>query len=388
MRVLWVVSAWPLTAIGRPYAGIFYKRQADALRRLGAEVEIVLPLPLRLGVLRNFRAAKKAGLTPVPYIAFPQSTRMGLHHIGLITPFQRILDDRKPDLVHIHKIYPFATAVLTARSTSKPPVVATLHGSDIRRSPKISRLLRSRIVEAARSVDSLIAVGRDLGAVAETTTGRAPDIIPLGIEFLDEPDRASKEPLTEHAGKQSPLRVIFVGNLLEAKGVPIVLRVAEALDPREVQVTVVGSGPLGDACKRHQSVRYLGGVPNEVARELMRQSDLLLLPSESEGLPTVILEAGAEGLAVAAADIDGCRELLADGRGILINSFTSEEWANTIRQFAARRRHLRRMGRELQKFVREHYERDACTRLLLQKYRCLLERERQEQSNSFAPCDS
>jgi glycosyltransferase involved in cell wall biosynthesis len=67
----------------------------------------------------------------------------------------------------------------------------------------------------------------------------------------------------------------------------------------------------------HDIVEFVG-ARNDVAAQL-HQLDLFVLPSLWEGLPYALLEAMAAGLPVVATDVDGVREIIADGReGIIV----------------------------------------------------------------------
>jgi len=66
-------------------------------------------------------------------------------------------------------------------------------------------------------------------------------------------------------------------------------------------------------------VRLLGNMSSGEVADRLQESDVLLLPSLDEGLPTVILEAMASGLAVVATDCGGVREALSDGvEGLIV----------------------------------------------------------------------
>src|SRR5207253_6957413 len=65
-------------------------------------------------------------------------------------------------------------------------------------------------------------------------------------------------------------------------------------------------------------VRLLGDVPHQRVRELLTASDLLLLPSEREGIALTLYEALATGVVPVAADVGGQRELVTPECGVLV----------------------------------------------------------------------
>jgi len=119
-------------------------------------------------------------------------------------------------------------------------------------------------------------------------------ILPVGVDtkrFLPPGERRSGIPT-----------VLFAGTVIERKGVHLVADVARAVP--EAQFLVVGEARHGfDEVVRRRiqelgltNVQMLG--PQSQARivELMRKSDIFLLPSHLEGIPKVTLEAAATGL--------------------------------------------------------------------------------------------
>lgn len=123
--------------------------------------------------------------------------------------------------------------------------------------------------------------------------------------------------------------VLFVGRLVEKKGVDDLLN-AVALLPEGTQLTVVGTGPLEnyltDLAKALAiNCKFTGSVTNQEVRKLMRSAEVVCVPSrvgrdgDVEGLPTVILEAGAEGTPVVATSHGGNAEAIVDGvTGLLV----------------------------------------------------------------------
>ncbi|HEX8869882.1 MAG TPA: glycosyltransferase family 4 protein, partial [Lentzea sp.] len=106
----------------------------------------------------------------------------------------------------------------------------------------------------------------------------------------------------------SPVRrLLFVGLLVERKGLPILL---EALPP-DATLTVVGDGPLRAHCEELAQglpVEFLGfrtDVP-----ELLRKHDALVVPSTMEQQPLVVAEAMAAGKPVVATDTGGVADML------------------------------------------------------------------------------
>lgn len=118
-----------------------------------------------------------------------------------------------------------------------------------------------------------------------------------------------------------PLRVVSVGRLEPAKGAIEAIRLVDSLpDPSAVELTICGGGSIAarvdrEARASRTRVVLTGAIPHEQVQAHLRDADVLVLLSDSEGFPTVLLEAGAAGCAVLTHPVGGTAEVLAGGGG-------------------------------------------------------------------------
>lgn len=166
--------------------------------------------------------------------------------------------------------------------------------------------------------------------------------------------------------------VLFVGHLLRAKGVhELAEAILELGDP--LVGVFVGGGPeagYGAASSgRDTLVRYTGERPHDEVVRFMSAADVLVLPSYSEGLPTVLVEAGSIGLPVIASAVGGIPELLGDDRGTLISHPSAEAIVAALRVFVADRHGAEAAARRLRMHVLEAYDVDTNAVRLLEIYR-------------------
>lgn len=133
-------------------------------------------------------------------------------------------------------------------------------------------------------------------------------------------------------------RLLFVGRLVETKGVSEALRAVTLLRSRglDARLTIAGDGPLRRSIETEvgdppadSAVYVRGYVPHDKLPSLFRQADFLVLPSASEGLPNVVMEAMSSGIPVVASDMPSTRMLLGEGRGTLCSP-QAEEIADAI----------------------------------------------------------
>jgi glycosyltransferase involved in cell wall biosynthesis len=123
----------------------------------------------------------------------------------------------------------------------------------------------------------------------------------------------------------SPFRLLFLGNLLERKGVSDLLHALAlpSVQSRKVLLTMAGGGPVDAYRTKAESlgiadrVIFTGWVDQEEARRLLIGADALVLPAYDEGLPLVILEAMASGVPVICTPVGAIPEVFEDGKTAL-----------------------------------------------------------------------
>jgi len=114
-------------------------------------------------------------------------------------------------------------------------------------------------------------------------------------------------------------RLLFVGRLTVQKNLPLLFHALDGISDG-FETTLVGEGELQDELKATvndlhlQNVRFYGRADGAELRELYRNADVFVLPSEREGMPLVLLEALAMGLPVVTTDIPGNREIILHGQ--------------------------------------------------------------------------
>ena len=118
------------------------------------------------------------------------------------------------------------------------------------------------------------------------------------------------------------VKILYLGRYERRKGIEELNKAIRQLEAAEkgpaLQFNFVGPIPKGKQLRNRQ-VSYHGEIRNkQKLQELIRQNDILICPSWSEGMPNVILEAMANGLAVIATDVGANNVLVNASTGWLI----------------------------------------------------------------------
>jgi glycosyltransferase involved in cell wall biosynthesis len=337
MRILFITTSFPSRADDA--RGIFVKRLATALVRTGVEVTVLAPgargAPAAESVdgVRVIRqtywvprwqslAEGLAGIVPNlqarPWLAAQVPALVGA------LALRAVREARSCDLVHAHWIYPGGVAAAIAARVARRPLVVTGHGGDVNLAEQV-RALRGVSRMVCRAADTCVGVSEAV-TCAFRRLGVPPDraaFIPLGVETPDNTTDVScgGSAALDRFRSSAGLRVVYLGSLIPRKSVPTLLAAHRRVEcaGHTISTAIVGDGP--DEARVAAAVREIGGssimlagsVPPAQIGAWLAAAHVLVLPSLSEGRPTVVIEAMAHGVPVVATDIPGTRELVRAG---------------------------------------------------------------------------
>ncbi len=166
-------------------------------------------------------------------------------------------------------------------------------------------------------------------------------VIPFFSSALTEEQmrRAGKAAAT-HSTKN--LRnILFVGRLSRAKNVDVLLAALSHLRARNIAfaAAIAGEGPesgnlrkLSMALGLSDCLEFTGGVSSDRVTELLENSGILVLASETEGWPKAIVEAMAFGLLVIGSNVGLVPEILGSGRGLTVLPRDVEALTSALQQ--------------------------------------------------------
>jgi glycosyltransferase involved in cell wall biosynthesis len=236
----------------------------------------------------------------------------------------------RPRLVHAHFGRGGALALPIARAL-RIPLVVTFHGADATKETHYRRrlvphLYGRRLAALQREAALFVCVSefvRDR-LLARGFPAEKLEVIHQGVDSA-----AAAAP--DDTGAPGDPAIVFVGRFVEKKGIAHLIEAMRLLAGRgsPAQLVLIGDGPLAgalrEAARGLDRVSFPGWLPNAEVRRRMRGAAAVCVPSitardgDSEGLPSVILEAMAEGAPVVASDHAGIAEAVAHNRtGLLV----------------------------------------------------------------------
>jgi len=196
-------------------------------------------------------------------------------------------------------------------------------------------------------------------------------------EFRPSPDTGQTNPRQRLGISLNALVVTCVANLRPPKGHFYLIEAISQTQWKQLnlKLLLVGDGPLREdleafARKYHisEAIAFLGAVDRRTVLDVLRITDIFVLPSLNEGLPTAVLEAMAAGCPVVATAVGGMPELVVHNEtGLLIPPRDPVALAKALPLLAENEETRKRMGTASKKRVQQFFSIDR----MVQEYESL-----------------
>ncbi|HVQ06933.1 MAG TPA: glycosyltransferase [Allosphingosinicella sp.] len=324
LRVLTLATLFPNGL--KPNLGLFVERQTHALAaRDGVAVEVVAPVGLPLWPL-----SRHPHYAPLATLPRRESWNGLIVHrpryrvwplVGAAGTARRMADALLPvlreirarfafDVIDAEFFWPDGPAAMRLAEALGVPFSVKARGSDIHLWGA-RRGIAEQIVAAGRAAGGLLAVSGALKAdmAALGLPGEAIRVHHTGID-LDRFRPADRAAAKAALGVEGPL-LVAAGALLARKGQDLAIAALKSVPG--ATLILVGDGPDRarlEGLASGANVRFLGSRPHAELPALLAAADVMVLPTVSEGLANVWVEALACGTPVVTSDVGGAREVV------------------------------------------------------------------------------
>lgn len=310
-----------------PTWGCFEKDQAEALYLLGHQVTILSvdtrfrfywrKLGVQCGV-HNHIATFNIFLLPHAMLFFlPRKIRQWFYTWQLEVIYKRaVLQNGTPDVIYSHYLHNTLKAI-PLRQKYNIPIVAIEHWSQMAYSP-IPKNTISTAKQVYASIDQLLTVSSALKNNIKQQIGVDSIVIPniLGKEF--------------HYTKQDKIKdktfhLITTGRLIPEKHFDMLIQAVANISSLPLKLSIIGDGSERKKLQKliyklhvKNQVQLLGHKSKQEIVALLQESDIFVLPSQSETFGVAYIEALACGLPIIATDCGGPRDIVTKNNGLLI----------------------------------------------------------------------
>jgi glycosyltransferase involved in cell wall biosynthesis len=256
-----------------------------------------------------------------------------------------------PEVIHVHFAVPTGVLGWVVSLVTGTPYVLTTQLGDIPggvpdQTDLVFTFIKPLTVPIWNHAAAVTAPSDHIRELALKSYNVEIETIPNGID-LGTVKQSPREP-------HSPRRLVFAGRFNPQKNLLFLIDLLERVSDLDWEMEMLGDGPLMDAVRARihsagltDRIRMPGWVEPETVETTMSESDILVLPSLSEGLPIVGTRALGTGLAILASDIGGNRDVVQDGlNGFLCDLTDIDSFEKALRRLLTSDEPLVSMKRE------------------------------------------
>lgn len=267
-----------------------------------------------------------------PRVVFQRIEFLAVYFFAIYVFFWLLSNRNKIEVIHCVKAGPEAALAIIASKILKKPVIVKVAQDELRNlnmtSIGFKKMLRAMRYKTVAKADAFIAISNEIKN----------DIIRLNvhenlIHFIPNGVDETRFKLIESQAQKSKLRhklklqkdakiVLFAGSIHPRKGIHDLLEAIKGIKvEKRSYVQFIFCGPDYGYADRIESgktdlpsnimIQYVGRVEN--LQEYMQAADIFILPSYSEGLPNVLLEAAMSGLCLLGSNIGGISDIINHG---------------------------------------------------------------------------
>lgn len=325
MKIFLIARGYPTKQ--DPTWGCFEKDQAEALSRLGHQVTILSvdtrfrfywrKLGIQLGVHNNI-ASFNIFLMPYALLFFlPKKIKDVFYAWQLELIYKRaVLQYGQPDVIYSHYLNNTLKAI-PLRKKYHVPIVAMEHWSQMAYA-HIPNNTISTAKHVYSSIDQLITVSSALKNNILQKVGFDSIVIPnmVGKEF---------HYLTTYQKEKKSIQLITTGRLIPEKHFDMLIQAVANISSLPLRLSIIGNGSEMNRLKKlvhelqiEDKVQLMGHKSKQEIVTLLQESDIFVLPSQSETFGVAYIEALACGLPIIATDCGGPRDIVTNSNGLLI----------------------------------------------------------------------
>lgn len=287
-----------------------------------------------------------------------------IRDIKLFFELLKIIKQEKPDVLHLNSSKIGGIGSVIGRIQKVPNIVFTAHGWAFNENRNI---LSKIIIKFLHSVTILlshrtIAVAEKIKTSISSFSFIKNKMVIIYNGIKNYKLLTAKESSEKLGIEKDKMVIISIAELHSNKGLDIAIKSISLLSKKmqeKINYLIIGNGEERDSLEKlirdldlENNVRLVGFLPD--AKIFLSAANIFLLPSRTEALPYVILEAGLAGLPIIATSVGGIPEIIKDMQnGILVPPNNSKEIAEAISYYLDHKDKQKEFGKNIKQTILE-----------------------------------
>ncbi len=269
--------------------------------------------------------------------------------INNIFKLRRVLKKNNIDIVHIHSIFSNLIFQISNIGLNKKSLITVHSRSDFDRKKGVkSNIMNGLEIVLLKRNNRIVTVSESIKEyLRKKGINKEISVIYNGVNKIKSKKSLSlKKKFKDNYFKEKDLLIFFIGRLTEVKGVFNLLEICEKIKNENIKFLVIGEGELEEYIKNKIKEKKLNNIKllgfKSDIENYLPYADLLIVPSNMEGIPLCILEAMSCGVPSIASKVGGIPEII-DNNGVLYDNKDLKSLFHILDELEKNRKEINKM---------------------------------------------
>jgi glycosyltransferase involved in cell wall biosynthesis len=298
---------------------------------------------------------------------------------------RKLHSENKFDIIYATDLFPDGDAAARLSRYLDIPATCLAIGIDANQTAFASRTLYNHFVRVINKLDGTLACGQSVADKMDKRTGHNALCVYGVVDFDKFFPVDDKSSVREVLGlSEDCLYLLYAGYLDKRKGLyELFDAFAEVKNKKKVKLILCGDGSERENLKQYaeqkgisDSVIMPGMIEPEDMNKWLKACDLFVLPSYSEGMPNVVMEAMACGVPVIATKVGGLPEAVGESEGaVLVEPKNVQSLGSALREVITNSDMRIRMGKAARELAVEKFGVRRSAKRILDYLQTIIERD-------------
>lgn len=252
----------------------------------------------------NFNIVGMSDIMPYESTKYSELTKdmFNIWYESFFEAIKKAIEEFKPDIIISQHLYVLTSIINKIREKTK--LIVLSQGTELRQLKLVPKY-NDLVINGCKDVDIVASLNNyQKEEIVKTYNFKPEKVKVMGVGYNSD--------VFYYNNEKKSRKVVYAGKISSSKGVKSLINAFKNIKDENIELLIIGSGANEEETIKNlaigdRRIKFLGALPQEELADILRKSELFILPSFYEGLPLVIMEALACNVKVIVSDIKGIK---------------------------------------------------------------------------------